>query len=154
MKIKKVKPILILGIGNILLKDEGVGVHVAQKMVKMRLPENVEVIDGGTAGLDLLLFIKDRRKIIVADCVRGGEKPGTIYRLTPEDLEKDEAKILSLHQVDFHQTLNLLLMTKKMMPDVVIIGIEPKEHSSWKMSLSPLIKRKIPEIIKLIEKEI
>ncbi|MDD5773408.1 MAG: HyaD/HybD family hydrogenase maturation endopeptidase [bacterium] len=151
---KKVKTTLILGIGNILLKDEGVGVHVAQQMMKMPLPENVEVIDGGTAGLDLLLYIKGRTKIIVIDCVRGGKKPGIIYRLVPEDLVKDESKILSLHQVDFHETLNLLSMTTAIMPEVIIIGIEPKEHSSWKMELSPLIKRKIPKIIELVKKEI
>lgn len=151
---EKIKPVLILGVGNILLKDEGVGVHAAKRMMNMPFPENVEVIDGGTAGLDLLLFIKGRKKIVVVDCVRGGGKPGTIYRLVPEDLEKEESKILSLHQVDFLETLNMLSMTSKVKPDVIIIGIEPKNHSSWSMDLSPSIKRKIPVIIELVKKEI
>ncbi|MEW6088996.1 MAG: HyaD/HybD family hydrogenase maturation endopeptidase [bacterium] len=151
---EKVKPVLILGIGNVLLRDEGVGVHVAREMMKMPLPEDVEIIDGGTSGLDLLLYIKGRIKIIVIDCVRGGGTPGTIYRLAPNDLEKDENKIISLHQVDFQQTLNLLSMTGKVMPDVIIIGVEPKDYSSWNMDLSPSIKRNIPKIIELIKKEI
>jgi hydrogenase maturation protease len=123
-------------------------------MMKIDLPENVEVLDGGTSGLDLLLYIKGRSKIIVIDCVRGGRKPGTIYSLTPDDLIKDENKILSLHQVDFQETLNMLSMISKEIPEVIIIGIEPENHSSWKMELSPLIKRKIPEIIELVKKEI
>ncbi len=151
---KKVKPILILGIGNLLLKDEGVGVQIAQKMMKTRLPANVEVLDGGTASLDLISYLKGRKKVIVIDCVRGGDKPGTIYRLTPEDIEKDENKILSLHQVDFQQTLHLWAELSKKIPKVVVIGIEPKNYSSWGMELSSLVKKRVPKIIELVKKEI
>lgn len=151
---KKVKPILVLGIGNLLLKDEGIGIHLVQKMMKMHLPKNVEVLDGGTASLNLISYLEGRKKIIVVDCVRGGHKPGTIYRLTPEDLERDEKKILSLHQVDFQETLNLFSKLKKKIPKVVIIGIEPKDYSSWGMELSPVIKRRIPKIIKIVITEI
>ncbi|HCJ67629.1 MAG TPA: hypothetical protein DHV62_10040, partial [Elusimicrobia bacterium] len=70
------------------------------------------------------------------------------------DLERDENKILSLHQVDFQETLNLFSKLKKKMPQVVIIGIEPKDYSSWGMELSPLIKRRIPKIIKIVITEI
>lgn len=151
---KKVKPVLVLGIGNLLLKDEGVGIHLVQKMMKMHLPKNVEVLDGGTASLDLISYLEGRKKIVVVDCVRGGHKPGTIYLLTPENIEKDEKKILSLHQVDFQETLNLFSKLKKKMPKVVIIGIEPKDYSSWGMELSPVIKRRVPKIIGLVKKEI
>ncbi len=151
---KKVKPILVLGIGNLLIKDEGVGIQVVQKMLKLRLPKDVEVLDGGTASLDLISYLEGRKRIIVIDCVRGGHKPGTIYRLTPKDLERDENKVLSLHQVDFQETLNLFSKLKKKIPQVVIIGIEPKDYSSWGMELSPAIKRRVPRIIELVRKEI
>jgi len=150
----KVKPVLVLGIGNLLLKDEGIGVHTVRKMMKMPLPDNVEIIDGGTASLDLISYLEGRKKVIVIDCVRGGDKPGTIYRLTPKEIEKDERKILSLHQVDFQQTLHLADKLGKNPPEVVIYGIEPQNYSSWGMELSLVIKKRIPKIIELVKKEI
>lgn len=151
---KKIRPVLVLGIGNLLLKDEGVGVQIAQKMIKLRLPKNVEVIDGGTASLDLISYLEGRKKVIVIDCVRGGHKPGTIYHLIPEEIEKDESKILSLHQVDFHETLYLANKLGRKKPKVVIFGIEPKDYSSWGMELSPVVKKKISKVIDLVKKEI
>jgi len=152
------KPILILGIGNLLLKDEGVGIHVVQKMKKMHLFRrarfrNVEIMDGGTAGLDLLSYMEGRKKVIVIDSVRGGRKPGTIYRLTPENLKTDTNKILSLHQIDFQQALHLAGQLGKY-PEAVIIGIEPKDFSSWGMELSPVIRKRIPKIIELVMEEV
>jgi hydrogenase maturation protease len=69
--------ILILGVGNILLKDEGIGVHIARKLQKQQLPDNVEVIDGGTASLDVFLSWQKPYKLIVIDAIKGGRKPGT-----------------------------------------------------------------------------
>src|SRR4030042_7180736 len=97
----KVQDILILGIGNLLLKDEGVGVHVVERLREIPLPENVEVLDGGTAGLDLVDFIGGRKKLIVIDAVNAGEKPGTIYRLTEENLDIKPKALTSFHEIDF-----------------------------------------------------
>ena len=72
--------VLVLGLGNILLKDEGVGVHVIRNLQELALPENVEVIDGGTAGLDMLLSEEGSYKLIVIDATKAGGKPGTIYK--------------------------------------------------------------------------
>ena len=72
--------VLVLGLGNVLLKDEGVGVHVAGQLQKQVLPCNVEVIDGGTAGLDVLLSQQGLDKLVVIDAMRAGKKPGTIYK--------------------------------------------------------------------------
>lgn len=149
---KKTRPILILGIGNLLMKDEGVGVHIAQELMKMHLPRDVEVIDGGTASLDLISYLEGRKKVVVIDCVRGGHKPGTIYRLTPEEVKEDKSKILSLHQIDFQQTLHLASEFGKQ-PETVIIGIEPKNFSSWGMELSAVVKRRIPRVVELVKEE-
>ena len=99
------KDILILGIGNILLKDEGVGVHVVRRMKEMSFPKNVELLDGGTAGFDLVDFIGGYRKLIVIDAVNGGERPGTIYRLTEENLNIGPKAIMSFHEIDFLDAL-------------------------------------------------
>ncbi len=75
-------PVLVLGIGNILLRDEGVGVRVIEKLQLMDLPDGVEVVDGGTAGADLLDVIAEREKVIVIDATDVNAEPGGIVRFT------------------------------------------------------------------------
>ncbi|GAH50651.1 unnamed protein product, partial [marine sediment metagenome] len=94
------KKIVILGLGNILLKDEGVGVHIAREVAGKDLPENVEIIDGGTASLDVLMSMKDVDKLIIIDALKGGEEPGSIYRLSREDLSGRTKNPVSLHQIN------------------------------------------------------
>jgi hydrogenase maturation protease len=101
------KPILVLGVGNLLLKDEGVGVHVARKLMEMDLPSHVEVLEGGAGGFDLLGEIEGRKKVIVVDTAKAGKPPGTMYRMTTEDIEKAEKPRISLHEIDMTDLLNL-----------------------------------------------
>jgi hydrogenase maturation protease len=90
--------ILILGVGNILLGDEGVGVRVIEAMQEIDLPDTVELIDGGTASIDILEFLKNREKVIVIDAVQGGGgEPGTLYRFTPGDIKVRKPVYTSLH---------------------------------------------------------
>lgn len=149
----KVQDILILGIGNILLKDEGVGVHVVNKLKEMPLPENVEVIDGGTAGLDLTDFIANRKKVIVIDTVKAGEKPGTIYRLTEKNLKIKPKAIMSFHEIDFLDALYMSEVMGEKPDETVIIGIEPEDMSDG-TDLSPEIEERIPKIIEVVMKEL
>ena len=74
-------PMLVLGVGNILLRDEGIGVRVVEAMQKLDLPPEVELFDGATAGMDLLNVLADRRKVIVIDAIEGDYEPGTVLRL-------------------------------------------------------------------------
>ena len=145
--------ILILGIGNILLKDEGVGVHVVNKLKEMPLPDNVEVLDGGTAGLDLTDFIANRKKVIVIDAVKAGEKPGTIYRLTEKNLNIKPKAIMSFHEIDFLDALHMSEVMGDKPKETIVIGIEPKDMSDG-IELSPEIKERIPRIIELVMKEL
>ena len=89
--------ILILGIGNLLLRDEGVGIHVVQKMKEMELPPGIEVMDGGTMGLNLLYYIENRDRVIVVDTVIVGDPPGTIYRYLRFCLRS----LVQYHRFDF-----------------------------------------------------
>jgi len=143
---------LILGVGNLLLKDEGVGVHVAQRMMEMALPQNVEVMDAGTATLDVLPLVDDVDRLIIVDVLKGGGAPGTIYKLIPEDVMQGKQEPLSLHQIDVLQMLDMcaLLGSK---PSTVIIGIEPKEIDPA-VELSPEVEAAIPRIIELVLEEI
>jgi len=147
------KKIVILGVGNILLGDEGVGVHVAKKIAKMELPENVEVIDGGTASMDILSSMKDVEKLIIIDALRGGEKPGTVYRLYPEDLLASLDSYVSLHQINVLEGLNLARKTGNAPQETVIIGIEP-EKIDWGLGVTSEIDKKIPDILNIVLEEV
>jgi len=146
------KKVIILGVGNLILKDEGVGVHVVKEVENRKLPSGVEVIDGGTATTDLLSVIYESERIIVVDALRSGGEPGTIYRCLPEDLMDAEERPLSLHQVGL---LDVLFMARQLGGHayVVIIGVEPKEIS-YGMELTPEVKAAVPKVIKAVFQEL
>jgi len=145
------KKILIIGVGNLILRDEGIGVHAVRALERKTLPPQVEVIDGGTATIELLPAIQAAERIIVIDALRGGGLPGTIYRVSPEDLMVDAERLLSLHQVGL---LEVLGMARQLggNPEVVIIGVEPKEIA-WGMELTPEVETKLPKVIEAVLSE-
>ncbi|HDY87200.1 MAG TPA: hydrogenase maturation protease [bacterium] len=147
------KKIIVLGLGNILLKDEGVGVWIAEEIAKRSLPENVEVIDGGTASLDILISMKDVEKLIIIDALRGGEKPGTVYRLHPEDLPAISNSYMSVHQLNVLEGLILAKKTGNAPQETVIIGVEPKEIE-WGLGVTSEINKKIPDILNIVLEEV
>jgi hydrogenase maturation protease len=140
---------LILGVGNILLGDEGIGVRVVEAMKDMDTPGDVELLDGGTASLDLLQILDGRKKVIIIDAVQGGEEPGTLYRFTPGDIRANRPVSTSLHQVGLLETLSTLELSGNPPRDITIFGIEP-ENLDWSLELSPGIAALIPRIIELV----
>ena len=147
------KKILVLGIGNLLLRDEGIGVHVVQRMKGMDLPSDVEIMDGGTMGIDLLYCIEGRKKVVVIDAVSADSPPGALYRFTDRDLEDYKGFIRSAHEIDFTYVLNTARLFGKKPDKVIFIGITPGDISEG-LTLSPAVEKKIPEIIELVMKEI
>jgi hydrogenase maturation protease len=140
---------VILGVGNILLKDEGVGCHVAHALEKIPLP-NTKVIDGGTS--PNVLLPEDAAKLIVVDAARGGGEPGEIYRFHLDDIASGQKPLLSLH--DIGSIDNLLLMRLwHNIGETIIIGVEPKEIG-WGLELSPELQEKIPRIVEAILEEL
>jgi hydrogenase maturation protease len=148
------KPVLVLGVGNILLTDEGVGVHVVNRMREMDLPLHVDLLDGGTSGFDLLDDLEGRKKVVVVDTVHGGEPPGTIYRMTTEDIEDTNKQTVSLHDIDMSDLFKLADLFEIEKPEVVILGIEPKDMESSSLELTPEIEAKVPRLIELVMKEV
>lgn len=152
--------VLVIGLGNVLLKDEGVGVHVVEKLQQLTLPCNVEVIDGGTASLNALLTVPAVEKLVVIDALRAGKEPGTIYqaRLRGEDQNRLERIFGSDTKVSLHQMglVDALAVVEKMNcapKEIVIIGIEP-EKIDWGLELTDQVKQKVPEIVNSVLKEI
>lgn len=146
-------PILVLGIGNILLRDEGVGVRVIERMRQLDLPEGVDLVDGGTAGADLLDTLAERRKVIIVDTVQADCAPGTVVRFGADDLAKPEREGISLHELGLYEAL---MMTKKLgcaPEEVVIFGVKPKEIG-YGLELTKEIETILPDIIELVLAEI
>lgn len=146
-------PVLVLGVGNILLKDEGVGVRVVEALQRESLPPGVEVMDGGTLGLDLMAPISRAEKLVVVDVVKGGGEPGAIYRFHAEDIDVKEAPINSLHQVGLYEVFRLVKQLGSAPREIVIIGVEPKEID-WGLELSPEIQAKLDKVLALVKQEI
>lgn len=141
---------VVLGMGNLLLRDEGVGVHVARALKKLSLPTDVEIVDGGTS-LDPLFLEVD--KLIVVDAVRGGGEAGAIYRFRPQDIESAPGVMTSVHQIGLVEGLRMASYAGVEPREIVIIGVEPKEID-WGLELTPELERKIPQLMELVLREI
>jgi hydrogenase maturation protease len=140
----------VLGIGNVLLKDEGVGCHVVHALEEIPLPD-VKIIDGGTCP-DVLQFLEDADKLVIVDAVKGGGVPGQIYRFHLEDINLEQKSFLSLHDLGLVDNLMLMQLWYKT-GEAVIIGVEPREIN-WGLELSPELQEKMPQIIDAILSEL
>jgi hydrogenase maturation protease len=132
----------VVGIGNVLLKDEGIGCHVVRALEEVNLSD-VEVIEGGTS-LDVSQLSRDVDKLIIVDAVKGGGMPGQIYRFHIEDVTLERKSVLSVHDMTLVDTIRLMQLWHNI-DDVVIIGVEPKDID-WGLELSPELRQKIPQI--------
>ncbi len=150
----KVLPkVVVLGIGNLLLKDEGVGVHLLHLLETTDLNyPNMELIDAGTS-VDIPLILDKMDKLIILDAVNGGKEAGTIYHFTLEKINSKENNALSFHQMGILESLKTLDLLGKKPKSTVVIGIEPK-LIDWGMELSPEIEDKLPQMLQLIKREI
>ena len=153
MREDSVTKIMVLGVGNELLSDEGIGVHIAKELRTVDLPDNVEVIEGGTDGFGLINLIIEADRLIVIDCLKGGSEPGTLYKFDIKDApgSPDMFKT-SVHQISILEVINLSGLIGKT-PVTTVIGVEPKSISTG-MDLTPEIREKIPRVIELIKEEI
>jgi hydrogenase maturation protease len=148
------KHVLVLGVGNILLGDEGTGVRVIQKLEEeYAFSENVELFDGGTLGLKLLEPICRSDFAIVVDIVRGGGAPGTIYRIPEKDLPKKIPYKSSLHELNIVETL-IYADELGNKPETVVIGIEPGDWTSWNTSLTEPVRDRMDDFVAVVLKEI
>ena len=146
-------PTLILGIGNILMRDDGVGVRVVEELARCELPEGVELLDGGTAGADLVDALADRPKVIVVDAIDAGAEPGAVYRFTDADLREGAAGPLSLHEFGLLETLRMAEQLGCAPGRVVILGIQPRTVAPG-LELSPEIAAALPAVLRAVLEEV
>jgi hydrogenase maturation protease len=142
--------IVVLGLGNILLRDEGVGVKVIEELRKRYdfLPP-VKLIDGGTAGFGLVTEIEGCQKLLVVDAVKAGNEPGTVYKFRRGDITVTISQTLSVHDIGFFEALEHWKILG-IEPEVIFFGIEPEDINSWGFDLTPCIQDKMPKLVALV----
>lgn len=148
------RKILILGVGNILYTDEGVGVRAVERLQETYdFSDNVTLMDGGNLGMRLMEPLMACDYCIVLDAVLGGDAPGTIYRLTGEDLRKSLAFKDSMHQSDLVDTLIYCELIGKR-PETVVIGMEPFDFNTMAVELSPAVAERVDAMLDIALKEL
>ena len=120
------KPVLVLGLGNILQYDEGIGVHILEQLYHHYLfPPEVELMDGGTAGMALYEHILGRTHLIVIDAVNAGLPPGTPLKLEEDEVPAYFCQKISPHQMALADILAALQISGEHLPELTLIGIQP-----------------------------
>jgi hydrogenase maturation protease len=118
--------LLILGLGNLLCSDDGLGVFVAQAIAATRIaPDGVKVLDGGTLGLSLLPYLEDAERAILVDAIMADEPAGTLVRLEGDDVGPAVAARLSVHQVGVSDLIEAARWRDRIPPTLVLLGIVP-----------------------------
>lgn len=141
---------VILGIGNELLGDEGVGVHAARRLERENLPEQTKIIEVGTAILEALPEFEQAERIIVLDAMKDGRSPGTVYKIPLEQCS-GAACIASMHGFDIFRVMALAGRTTP--PPVTVFGVEPAEVG-WSMELSPSVAASLPYLLEAVQVEL
>lgn len=135
------RPPAIVGVGNILMADDGVGPRTIDLLKRRGVGERAELLDAGLAFSEVLCDLDPQTPLVVIDAVRGGGEPGSIYRLDPSQIDVTTgslAKAMSLHEVSVLPMLRMEALAGREFADVTIFGVEPKDLE-WSDELSPVV---------------
>ena len=146
--------LLILGVGNLLLTDEGIGVHAVNFLLKnYAIPNAIEVVDGGTAGMELLTAIAQANQVIILDAIKTGKPAGTIIHLEDKEVPTFFRTKLSPHQIGLSDILAAVKLTGEQPDKVTILGIEPYSIE-LSMELSDIVAAQMNKFIELIVQQV
>ncbi len=146
---------LVLGLGNPLRGDDGVGVRVVQHLAQCRLPGNVEVLDGGTQGLGLVSLLEGRQRAIVVDAADMGRAPGEFVRFALEEarlLGEDEGRFC-VHAAGLREALLLARALGILPKEVVLFGVQPA-RVAWETGLSPQVEAALLSLTEAVLREV
>lgn len=146
--------LLVMGIGNMLLTDDGVGVFAAQKLMEENMPANVTVMEAGTFTQDIFYLFKGYDHILVLDIVHAHGEPGSIYLLTESQLVDDEKQRLSIHDIDLIDSLRMAELLHGHKPSLSVVGMEPADFTSWNIGLSPVVQERFDAYLGVVRQEI
>lgn len=146
------KRILILGIGNVLMGDEGIGVHVVNSLEKAALPQDVEMLDGGTGSFLLLDPMQSAEKVILIDATLDGAEPGTIRRLQPK-YSKDYPRTLTAHDIGLKDMIDAFYLMGNT-PEVTLFAVSIPPLGEVTLEMSPAIEAIVPTVAKMVLEEV
>jgi hydrogenase maturation protease len=151
------KRVLVAGVGNVFLGDDGFGVEVVRRLAGRELPEGVEVADFGIRGMDLVYALQDDYELVVfVDATPRGEKPGTVYLLEPE-IEEEGEVVLDTHGMDPLKVIKLARALGAKPTRTLVVGCEPQvvisgeDYEDMLMELSEPVRAAVEEAVKLVE---
>ena len=138
---------VVLGVGNILLSDEGFGVRVAEALLqRFRFPDEVEVLDGGTLGIELMRFLEGATRLILIDAIHGPAQPGSFHVISGEAVRLYFKEKVSMHELGIQEVLASLVVMEKPIEEIVVIGVVPLSLEI-SLDLTPLIAARIDEAV-------
>lgn len=139
--------IVVLGVGNTLMRDDGVGVWAVRLLAETYdLPARVRLVDGGVAGLRCLPEFEGAEHLLIIDAVAGSEPPGAIYRLNPDDLSARRGPFFSAHEVGIAELLSVARFLGKL-PFTRILGVQPEEVREVGLDLTPVLREALPRVV-------
>ena len=146
---------VLIGLGNPLMSDEGVGARLVAEIENRCLaPPGVEVLDLGTSGIGVLHAIAGRNKVLFVDCALMGEESGVMRRFTPEEAVSQKVQTgLSLHEGDLLQTLALARRLGECPSEIVIFGVEPASVAPG-LELSSCLESRLDQYLEMLAKEL
>lgn len=145
---------IVLGIGNVLLSDEGVGVHAVKALIEQyELGKDVEVVDGGTTGMELLPDLEGADHLVVIDAIRAGQSPASVVRLEGDQVPAFFKTKISPHQVGLSDVLAALAFKGHAPAHVVLIGVQPVTLTLG-MQLSPEVNAQLDAVLNLVVAEL
>ncbi|HTO92892.1 MAG TPA: HyaD/HybD family hydrogenase maturation endopeptidase [Bacteroidota bacterium] len=142
-------PILVLGIGNYLLGDEGIGVHAARALSAESFPPHVSVLDGGTGGFHLMEYLQRYPVVVLIDATMDGALPGTV-RITRPRFASDFPRALSAHDIGLRDLIESTILTGKL-PETHLVTISIGELNEMTTELSPAVRAAIPDVISSVK---
>lgn len=144
---------VVIGIGNVLMSDDGVGIH-AVRYLEDKLPDDVPLVEGGVYGLDLLPSLEGRDKAVFIDAIAAGEEPGAVFRFTPEDVRKSrDALAMSLHDLGLYELIAAAQLLGQCPRSIIVIAVQVKSLEVG-TELSPEVRDALPHVHRLVLEEI
>lgn len=148
--IEKEPEITVLGVGNILLSDEGVGVHVVRQLQEnFNFSPAVTLLDGGTMGMELLTYMRGTKRLILVDAVDGDGEPGTVYRFFHEETENYFTGSISVHEVGMQDILRIRALQEDPLDEAVVIGVQPASMDLG-LELTDTVETVVPTLIQAV----
>lgn len=146
--------ILVMGVGSILMTDEGLGIRAIEELQKRyRFPGNVELLDGGTSGIELLSYISGRDLLIIIDAIRADHPPGTVLRIEGEDAPARFVTRISPHQLGLSDLLAAATLTDELPKRLILFGIEPKDIVMG-IGLSDEVRNSMDHLVEVVVEEL